>query len=222
MNYKLMPLFVLMLACSLPAQAKMYKWVDEDGNTHFGDRIPNKYMNKEHRELNEQGATIKKHEEVKVETEAERKERFRLARIEKEKKEKAKAQAKQDKVLLDTYTTERDLDVALKARLDSVDSQLQLSNSIIEHAGKKLDLTEKQITRLKASGKEVPKNTLDKMKSEEKQLKTYQEVAASHEKRKQEITEQFAAYIKRFRELKAHQKRIRDEREARRKEALGL
>lgn len=217
-----MSLFILIFACSLSVQAKMYKWVDEDGHTHFGDRIPNKYMNKEHRELNEQGATIKKHEEIKPETEAERKERLRLARIEREKKEKAEVRAKQDKVLLDTYTTERDLDVALKARLDSVDSQLQLSNSIIEHARKKLDLTEKQITRIKASGKEVPKNTLDKMKSEEKQLKTYQEVAAGHEKRKQEISEQFGAYIKRFRELKANQKRIKDEREARRREALGL
>jgi len=222
MNCKLMTLFILIFACSLPVQAKMYKWVDEDGNTHFGDRIPTKYMNKEHRELNEQGATVKKHEEVKVETEEQRKERLRRARIEKEEKKKAEVQAKQDKVLLDTYTTERDLDAALKARLDAVDSQLQLSNSIVQNARKKLDLTEKQITRIKAGSKEVPKNMLDKMENEEKQLKTYQEVAAGHEKRKQEIKEQFGVYIKRFRELKANQKRIKDEREARRKEALGL
>ena len=133
-----------------------------------------------------------------------------------------KQQAKFDRVLLDTYTTERDLDAALKARLDAVESQLQLSESIIADAKRKLDITDKQVTRIKAGGKEVPKNIIDKMKGEEKQLKTYQEVAASHEKRKQEINVQFKSYIERFRELKANQKRIKEEREARRKEAMGL
>ena len=68
----------------------------------------------------------------------------------------------------------------------------------------------------------MPKNISDKMKSEEKQLKTYNEVAADHAKRKQEIKDQFTSYIKRFRELKADQERIKEEREARRREALGL
>ncbi len=222
MKHKLLPLFALLFICSSPVHAKMYKWVDEEGHTHFGDRIPDQYLTKEHKELNEQGAVVEEHEEIKVETKEERKEKKRLERIEKEKQKKAKEQAKQDRVLLDTYTTERDLDAALKARLDAVDSQLQLSESIIADAKRKLDLTEKQITRLKAGGKEVPKNILDKMQGEEKQLKIHQEVAAGHQKRKQEITEQFEAYIKRFRELKAEQQIVREKREARRREALGL
>ncbi|MDH5613026.1 MAG: DUF4124 domain-containing protein [Gammaproteobacteria bacterium] len=222
MNYRIIPFFLMFIICALPVQAKMYKWVDEEGNTHFGDQIPSRYLNKEHKELNEQGAVVETHEEVVEETEEQRKERLKRARIEKEEKEHAIEQAKQDRVLLDTYTTERDLDAALKARLDAVDSQLQLSESIIADAKRKLDSTEKQITRLKAAGNEVPQNISDKMKNEEKQLKTYLEVAASHEKRKHDINEQFAAYIKRFRELKANQQRVKDEREARRKEALGL
>lgn len=222
MKYKLTPLFILMLVCSLPVQAKMFKWVDKEGNTHFGDRIPDEYLSKAHKELNEQGAVVETHDEIKAETAEQRKEKFRLERIEREKKEKAKKQAKQDRVLLDTYTTERDLTAARDARMDAVDSQLQLSKSILEESGRKLDLTEKQITRIKAGGKEVPKNILDKMQREKKQVKTYQEIATSHQKRKQEINEQFESYIKRFRELKANQKRVRDEREARRREALGL
>ena len=222
MNFRFAPLFILLFICLSSAQAKMFKWMDDEGNTHFGDKIPTKYLTKEHKELNAQGAVVKTHDEVKVETAEQRKEKGRLARIKKEKEALAKEQAKQDRVLLDTYTTERDLDAALKARLDAVDSQLQLSESIIKDAKRKLELTEKQITNIEASGKEVPKNISDKMKSEEKQLRTYNEVAADHAKRKQEINVQFEAYIKRFRELKANQKRIKDEREARRKEAMGL
>jgi len=214
MNYKLTPFFLFLCLCISPIQAKMYKWVDEEGNTHFGDKIPNQYLNKEHKELNEQGAIIEAHEEVKIESAEEKRKRLRLEQIKKEEQKKseeqAKEQAKFDRVLLDTYTTERDLDAALKARLDAVESQLQLSESIIADTKRKLEITDKQITRIKAGGKKVPKNILDKMKSEEKQLKTYQKVAASHGKRKQEINVQFKSYIERFRELKANQKRIKE------------
>ena len=220
MNYKLATLFILIFVCSLTAHAKMYKWVDEEGVVHFGDVIPAKYLNKERKELNSQGATVRTW--PSAETVEQRKARFKLERKEREEKKKVQAQVKQDRVLLDTYTTERDLTAARTARLDAVDSQLQLSESIQEETKRKLDLTEKQITRIKASGKEVPQNILDKVKSEEKQLKTHQEVAAGHQKRKQEITDQFDAYIERFRELKAEQQRVREEREARRREALGL
>ena len=220
MHFKLTPLFLLLFVCSLPAQAKTYRWVDDEGVVHFGDTLPTDYLNKERKELNSQGATVRIH--PAAETEMQRKERFKAEREDREKKKKLQAQAKQDKVLLDTYTTERDLTAARDARLDAVGSQLQLSESIIEATERKLDQTGKQITNIKASGKEVPKNILDKMKSEERQLKTHREVAAGHEKRKQEISDQFASYIKRFRELKADRQRVKDEREARRREALGL
>lgn len=94
MSYKLMSFFLLFCVCSLSVQAKMYKWEDEDGNVHFGDKIPNKYLNKGHKELNEQGAVVKSHEGVKVETEEEKKEKYRLILIEKEKEKKVRAQAR--------------------------------------------------------------------------------------------------------------------------------
>ena len=125
MNCKLLPLFILFFVIFSPVQAKMFKWADEEGNVHFGDKVPNQYLNKEHKELNAQGAIIKEHEEIKPETEEQKREKRRLVRLEREEEEKARKQAKQDRVLLDTYTTERDLTAARDARLDAVGSQLQ-------------------------------------------------------------------------------------------------
>ena len=221
MSYKLISFFLLFCVCSLSVQAKMYKWEDEDGNVHFGDKIPNKYLNKGHKELNEQGAVVKSHEGVKVETEEEKKEKYRLILIEKEKEKKVRAQAREDRVLLDTYTTERDLTAARDARMDAVQSQLQLSKSIIEDAKRKLGITETQIKAIKTAGNAVPENIISQMKREEKQVKTYQDLVTSHETKKQGIKEQFDAYIKRFRELKIEQKRVREERDVRRREALS-
>ena len=222
MNYKLTPLFLILLVCAFPVQAKMFKWVDEEGNTHFGDKIPDRFLNKEHKELNAQGAVMKAHEEVVAETEEQRQEKRRLKALKAEEEKLAKEQAKQDRVLLDTYTTERDLDAALKARLDAVGSQLQLSRSIIEDTKRKLAITEKNIATYKAEGKEVPKDISGKAQRQKNQLHTYEKQAVKHEKRKQEVNEQFVGYIKRFRELKANQQRVKEKREARRKEALGL
>jgi hypothetical protein len=46
--YQCLPCFVTLLACSFlvcsPASsADVYKWVDEDGRTHFSDSVPEKY-----------------------------------------------------------------------------------------------------------------------------------------------------------------------------------
>lgn len=220
MSQKLIPLLLLSMFCSLPAHAKMYKWVDENGQTHFGDKIPTRYLNKEHKELNEQGATIKKHKAA--ETEEQKLERLREEHAEKERQKLIEEQARRDREIMDTYTTERDLVAAREARLDAVASQLQLSESIIKDAQRKLDLTEKQISQIKASGRAVPQNISDKMEREQKQLETYKKVAAGHMENRDKINQQFDAYLKRFRELKADQQRIKQEREARRRKELGL
>ena len=220
MNHKYIYFSLLFILCSVPAQAKLYKWVDENGQTHFGDKIPTQYLSKEHKELNEQGATVKTYDAA--ETEEERAEKRKQERARKEEEKKAKLQAKRDRVLLDTYTTERDLIAAKTARLDAVASQMQLSESIIADTERKLEMTEKQITRIKASGREVPKNISDKMVREEKQLATQRKIARGHLEREQKINTQFDGYIERFRELKANQRRVRDEREARRRSELGL
>jgi hypothetical protein len=41
-----MKFFFLLLVIAFPAQAEIYKWVDEKGKTHFGDRVPEKYQKK--------------------------------------------------------------------------------------------------------------------------------------------------------------------------------
>ena len=38
---RILPALLLLLA--LPAQAEIYKWVDENGRTHFGETLPEKY-----------------------------------------------------------------------------------------------------------------------------------------------------------------------------------
>jgi len=155
-------------------------------------------------------------------TEEEMAEERRMQKLQAEKDKIAREQQRRDRVLLSTYTTERDLVVARDARIEAVDSQIQLSKSIIEDASRKLDATEKRITQLKAQNKNVPADLYSKMEREQRSLETHERVMAGHTEKRTKVSVQFDGYIKRFNELKAEQKRKRAEREARRREAESM
>ena len=208
MRYALFSLSVVIFACSFSAHGKMFKWVDDEGQIHFGDRIPPQYMVKEHQELNESGVVTKRKDAAR--TPAEKAEDRRL-----EKKKKAaalveKKKKQRDRVLLDTYTTERDLIVARDSRLEAVDSQIQLAETIIGDSNKSIDSLEKQVTQIKASNREVPADVYQRIDSEKQQVAVQSKVMASHKKRHEDIATQFNDYIERFKVLKAEQQARRD------------
>jgi len=203
-------LLILMMSAIFvaSAQAGMYRWVDENGAVHYGDKVPARYLKNEHQELNEQGTTVKKHDRAMTADErAEKKQQeAQRKRLENEKR----AQALRDRVLTDTYTTERDLIAAKDARLDAIDSQLQLSKDIIESSKVKVDKTAELIERIKASGKMVPEATYAKLEREKLQLATQQGVQQGHQIKRDEVIVQFDGYINRFRELMAEKQKKRD------------
>jgi len=206
------------------AQAGLYRWVDENGNVHYGDKVPARYLKQEHEELNEHGTTIKKHERAM--TAEERAEKRRQEAERKRLENEKRAQALRDRVLTDTYTTERDLVAARDARLDAIDSQLQLSKDIIESSKEKVTKTEKIIEQLKASGKMVPEATYAKLEREKLQLATQQGVQQGHQMKREEVIVQFDGYIKRFRELMEEKRKKREaytkRKAARERESMGL
>ena len=217
MRFALPALSAVIIASSFSVQAKMYKWVDEDGQIHFGDRIPAKYMVKEHDELNEQGVVLKHNDAAKTAEEI-----AEANRLESERKQAAlieKREKQRDRVLLDTYTTERDLIVARDSRLDAVDSQIQLALSIIKDSNNKIESMEKQITEIKASNREVPPDLYKRIENQKQQVSVQSKVMENHRKRRDEIAIQFNDYIERFKVLKTEQKLKREQLARKRGEA---
>lgn len=208
MHFNLFALSVVLLSVSFSAQAKLYRWVDEDGQMHFGDKIPPKYLVKEHDEFNEHGVRTKHREAAK--TPAEKAEEKRLQKEKEKAAIVAKKKKQRDRVLLDTYTTERDLIVARDSRLDAVDSQIRLAETIISDSNKNTESLEKQVTKIKASNREVPLDLYTRIDNEKQQIAVQTRVMKNHIKRRDEITVQFNDYIERFKVLKAEQKAKRE------------
>jgi hypothetical protein len=188
----------------------MYKWIDDEGQMHFGDKIPLKYQVKAHDELNERGLKVKHKEaaktaEEKAEENRLKREHEKVAKLEKKKKQR-------DRVLLDTYTTETDLVVARDSRLEAVDTQIRLAETIIDSSNKKIEKMETQVASIKASSREVPESLYQRIKSEKQQVAVQTKVRDRHKERYDEINVQFSDYIQRFTVLKAEKKALREKR----------
>ncbi|MCW8942074.1 MAG: DUF4124 domain-containing protein [Gammaproteobacteria bacterium] len=201
MRFTFFTLSVVLFSCAFSAQAKMYKWVDENGQMHFGDKIPQKYLAKEHDELNERGMKVKHRE-----AEKNAKEKAEEQRLEQERKQaelELQKKKKLDRVLLDAYDTEDDLVAARDSRLEAVATQIQLSEAFISESNKKIKSMEEQVAEIKVSGRDVPDNLYASLENEKQQVATQTRVMQTHKKRSDEISEKYNDYIKRFREAQA-------------------
>ena len=201
MRFSFLALAVTILSSSFSVQAKMYKWVDEDGQIHFGDKIPQKYLVKEHEELNERGMKVK-HKEAEKNAQEKAEEQH----LEQERKKaalEAQKKEKMDRVLLDAYDSENDLIIARDSRLEAVASQIQLSEAIISESNKKIKSMEERVAEIKVSGRTVPDNLYVTLESEKQQVATQTRVMLTHKKRSDEISEKYNDYIKRFKEAQA-------------------
>ena len=197
MRFPYLAMAVVLISSSFLVQAKMFKWVDENGQMHFGDKIPQKYLVKEHDELNEYGVKTKHLAAVKTPEE-----KAEERRHEKERKKVAIAEEKQkklDRELLDIYSTERDLVIARDSRLNAVATQIQMSEAIINASNKKIESMEKQVDGIKALKREVPVDLYNRIDSEKQEIVVQNRVMSKHKKRSNEILEKYNGYIERFR-----------------------
>lgn len=78
--------------------SRIVKWKDEKGVTHYGDKIPPQYVNRENSVINKQGVTVKHNKPVNYQDQADD-----LAKLEQDKK---------DKALLGAFTNAEEIDLA--------------------------------------------------------------------------------------------------------------
>ncbi len=192
------------LLLSSVARAGLNKWVDEKGQVHYGDRVPPEYRSKEHSELNTQGVVVHTTHARKTsdELDEEKKQDQLRLKLERERLIVERKKSLRDRVLLDTFTTERDLEIARDARIEALDSQISLAETLISNDKKKLEGIKKRIKSIRDSGREPPENLLKSEKSVSRQLENNDEYVENKGNERTEILQTFEADVKRFRVLK--------------------
>jgi hypothetical protein len=110
---------------AMPAQAAMYKWMDEKGNTHYGDRVPPQYTDRAGAQLKKSGRT------VQIEQKAVVSNRVSAPDPEKQKLEDKQQieRQRQDNALLATYASEAEIEQARERELRRNSDTLKLSSA---------------------------------------------------------------------------------------------
>lgn len=194
---------IVLLAVTPVANAALHKWVDEKGQVHYGDQIPPQYIDQKRSVLNEQGVVVERVEKAKTSEQYEKEAEEKRIKAEQERARmiELKKSALRDRVLMDTFTTERDLILARDARVEAVDSQIQLTEAFIKENSRKQEELKKRIEGLEKSGRVVPENLHKEMESVSRQMQTNTKYIEDKKIEREQIIVKFDDDIKRFREL---------------------
>ncbi|MGW8309419.1 MAG: DUF4124 domain-containing protein [Thiogranum sp.] len=195
---------VLTALLALPAltaqAAKLYKWVDENGQVRYGDSIPPQYARKSNETLNGQGIVVDRKAAAKTPEQIAKEERSKAARLEQEKIRRAKL--RQDRILLDTFSNEDEMVMTRDGKIEAIEAVIRVTRGRSENIRQRLAKFKQQAANLERAGKPVPDTLKAEIRESHQQMAHNERYIKSRRKQQQQIREQFAHDIERFRKLK--------------------
>ena len=191
---------VLFSAFCISAEAKLFKWVDDSGTTHYGETIPPEYASKNTTPIDDKGFAGKRIDKPTPEQ--------RRSKADADAKMKAEQQTaietkRRDTALLSTFSNEKEIDDASKrsslqveARIDSIKTMLEIAQGNL--AG---HLKEKE--NLINQNKPIDPSLTQDISDDQNRITKLQTEQAQNEKELASVKARFEADKLRFRELKS-------------------
>jgi len=184
----------------------LYKWIDEDGQIRYSDRLPAAQSKRKHHQLNSQGVVLSTKEAAKSEAELAA-EAAAKRKLEEEQATQAKLdeeQNKKDQVLLLTFSNEKELGLARDDRIEVLDSVIQLISKSIATTQQTLDELQASADEIYLSkGNEVPGGLAQKIEHFSRKKDSRRAQLDSKMLEKEKINEQYEIDLARYRLLKA-------------------
>lgn len=195
---RLLAALVIGLSFSLPAAAKMYKWVDDQGVTHYGETIPPEYANKDRVELNKTGRVVKKED---VLTPEERRAKQEADAKKRSDGEAALEQKRHDKALINTYSNVKEIDLARSRNLQQVDARINSANSQLKMANDNLAGLQKEADGFTTADRKIPVSLQEDLREAQARLSKAQLDLDKAKAEKAAIEARYDADKARYKEL---------------------
>jgi hypothetical protein len=145
--------FICAMVLSVSAEAKLYKWVDNNGVTHYGEVIPPEYANKDRDTLNKAGLLNKRPEKIDPATIHAKEEAEQKRNIEMQAETEQK---RRDSALLNTYSNEKEIDMARERSLVLINARIDSNKMLIKSTQTTLDELNKEADSRNKTGKKIP------------------------------------------------------------------
>ena len=147
-------LLVLLLVLSAPAQAGLYKWVDEKGNVQYSDKPPAQPGKSGTAKLDSQGMMVSHIDPpLTAEQSAARDADAAHQREEQARKESVK---RHDNALLNSFSNTKEIDDIRDSKLDQIRAGIASDQSRIDAIQKRVDEDNKRMDKIKQSKQPVP------------------------------------------------------------------
>lgn len=201
----LLPVLLFALAAGTAAaeeKQKLYRWVDKQGQVHYGDSVPAEYAEQDRDVLNKQGVKVGREEGTITPEEAAAK-----AAEEKAARDEQKRKLR-DRVLLQTYQSVKELEILRDNRLDLVDAQLtiqeqSLSNLRAQRAKIQRTAARYAPVNTEAGAPPLPDELAADLARSASDIQTQETNLVRRREERENIRQTFEADIKRYQELRA-------------------
>lgn len=197
------------LAAALGASAvhagKLYKWTDEKGVVHYSETLPAEAKDRSNTEIDKKGRELRKNDaalspaQIKaIEDDKERR---------KSEEKQLAEQRRRDNALLNTYTTEAEIDGARDRAISGATQSMQAIEARLKTARGKIDALRKQAADWKAKGKPAPESLKEDMAAAERDEAKISADLKTKETEIQNLRQKYELDKARFVELSASQKK---------------
>ncbi len=180
--------------------ARIKCWTNKEGVRECGNRVPPEYAQKGHQEISKHGITTKRQQRARTaaELEVEKQKQIELA----EEKRKAREQAAHDRVLLDTFTTAKELEMARDSKIEVIDARIAHTRNRIDRLEQNRGIMQKEAARQERSGKPASEKLQHDIQRVDRQVKENHGFVVEREQEKKDVDAQFERDLKRYRQLK--------------------
>jgi hypothetical protein len=196
-----LPLLALALATGQAEAQKLYKWVDKNGQVHYGDKIPPEYANQDRDVLDKSGMKVGSEQGAETPAEAAARE------AEERRQAEAADQARRDRMLLQTYQNPAEIELLRARRLDQIDAQLTIQEQSLAN------LKQRRAEQMRQAARYAPRSTKpdapplpDGLAADLEQSASDIRVQEANLQRKRDerasVDRQFDEDVKRFKELR--------------------
>ena len=193
-------LFLLPLAVNAE-EKRLYKWVDAEGQVHYGDSIPVEYSEFPKEVLNDHGVTVENLEGKKTEEQLAEEQRAKERRVAQELQQRA------DQALLATYLTVEEILMHRDRRVELFQAQSRVTELYLSNLARRLETLREEAANYKPYSEDpdapmIPQKLANQLKQTKETIDRHQRNLKKFQSDEQQIIARFAGDISRFKILK--------------------
>ena len=188
-------LLISFFAFTNPANAKIVKWVDSNGVTHYGDKLPSQEAGRDNSVLSNQGIVVKKNDPISNKTETDK---------------QLLEQNRRDNALLGSYNSEEEIELSRNRNTKTDETAIEALKNRIASFNLMLNKNKQTSATLLKQNKKIPEVLAQDTAYNQAEIKKMVAQIAVREKSINETRLRFDADKKRYAELKPRTQSLTD------------